>query len=279
MESKFVQAGLVRLEYFEQGHGLDTLVLVHGYASSAAIWRYTLEHLAEDRFRVIVLNNRGAGGSGCASSEGPFEEEDYSVETFANDLYNVTKTLKLDGFTLVEYSMGGATVTQFALDHQSLIKGLVLMNPAPLFGRELKDGWEEELRESLKSPETPAGDMGFRASHVTDDFKRAVMADIARNPVERFIGGRRSMARLNLRDRLSEIAIPTLVMGGDEDTTVGVENILAEYEALPKSYRNLHFYHGIGHSPNVEVGDWVARIVGNFSDMARSLKLQAQTNS
>ena len=55
MESKFVQAGQVRLEYFEQGHGLDTLVLVHGYSSSAAIWRYTLEYLAEDRFRVIVL--------------------------------------------------------------------------------------------------------------------------------------------------------------------------------------------------------------------------------
>ena len=51
MESKFVQAGQVRLEYFEQGHGLDTLVLVHGYASSAAIWRYTLEYL--DRKSVV----------------------------------------------------------------------------------------------------------------------------------------------------------------------------------------------------------------------------------
>ncbi len=132
MESKFVQAGPVRLEYFEHGHGLETLVLVHGYASSAAIWRYTLEHLPADRFRVIVLNNRGAGESDRSSTEGPFNEEDYSVETFANDLYNVADALGLDGITLVGHSMGGATVTQFALDHQSLIKCLVLMNPAPL---------------------------------------------------------------------------------------------------------------------------------------------------
>ena len=39
------------------------MVLVHGYASSAAIWRYTLENLSPDRFRVFVLNNRGAGES------------------------------------------------------------------------------------------------------------------------------------------------------------------------------------------------------------------------
>jgi pimeloyl-ACP methyl ester carboxylesterase len=250
--------------------------LVHGYASSAAIWRYTLEHLSEDRFRVIVLNNRGAGESDRSSAEGPFKEEDYSVETFANDLYKVTEALGLDGFTLVGHSMGGATVAQYALDHQSRIKGLVLMNPTPLDGRDLKDGWEKELRDSLKSPEPPAGDMGFQALHVTDDFKEAVMADIARNPVERFIGGRRSMAGLRLRNRLKEIEVQTLVMGGDRDTTVGVDNILAEYQALSKTNRHLHIYHGIGHSPNVEVGRSVAMVIGNFSEMAASLDRQTQ---
>ncbi|MED5588945.1 MAG: alpha/beta hydrolase, partial [Chloroflexota bacterium] len=129
MESKFVQAGPVRLQYFEQGHGPDTLVLIHGYASSAAIWRYTLENLSEGRFRVIVLNNRGAGDSDRASSAGPFNEEDYSVETFADDLFNATEALGLEGYTLVGHSMGGATVTRFALEHQDRIKGLVLMNP------------------------------------------------------------------------------------------------------------------------------------------------------
>jgi pimeloyl-ACP methyl ester carboxylesterase len=278
MDSKFVQAGQVKLEYFEQGHGLDTLVLVHGYASSATIWRYTLEFLSEERFRVIVLNNRGAGNSDRASADGPFKEEDYFVETFAVDLYNATEALGLDGFTLVGHSMGGATVTQYALEHQDRLKGLVLMNPAPLSGRSLKDGWEEELRESLKSPEPPAGDMGFDAPHVTEEFKEAVMADIARNPVERFIGGRRSMAGLRLRERLNEIEVLTMVMGGDRDTTVGVENILAEYQALPKANRHIHMFHGSGHSPNVDVARWVSNIVGQFSDMAWSLELQAESS-
>ena len=275
MESKFVQAGPVRLQYFEQGHGPDTLVLVHGYASSAAIWRYTLENLSEGRFRVIVLNNRGAGESDRAPSDGTFNEEDYSVETFADDLFNATEALGLEGYTLVGHSMGGATVTRFALEHQDRIKGLVLMNPAPLMGRVLPDGWEKELRELLQAPEPPAGDMGFNAAHVTEDFKQAVMADISRNPVERFIGGRRSMAELKLRDRLDEINVPTLVMGGDRDNTVGINNILAEFQALPKSKRHLHIYHDIGHSPNVEVGDSVAALLGDFSVLAGSLDLQS----
>ena len=239
MESKFVQAGPVRLQYFEYGHGLDTLVLVHGYASSAALWRYTVENLSPDRFRVIVLNNRGAGESDRTPNE-----DDYSVETFAGDLFNVAEALRLDGFTLVGHSMGGATVAQFALEHQDCIKGLVLMNSTPLNGRTLVDGWEDELREALRGPEPLTGDMGVHAAHVTENFKQAVMADIARNPVERYIGGRRSMAGLKLRDRLGEIMVPTLVFGTDRDTTVGVENILADYAALPQEHRHLQIIHG-----------------------------------
>ena len=48
MESKFVQAGPVKLQYYEEGDGPETLVLVHGYASSAVLWRYTIEQLARE---------------------------------------------------------------------------------------------------------------------------------------------------------------------------------------------------------------------------------------
>ena len=264
MESKFVQTGKVSLEYFEQGHASDTLLLVHGYQSSAAIWRYTLECLPEDRFRVIVLNNRGAGQSDQSSSDGRFNEKDYSVETFAQDLFETVDVLNLGKFTLIGHSMGGATVAQFALAHQERIKGLVLMNPAPLNGRPLKDGWEEAMRESLQTAGPPDGDMGFHAKHVSDSFKEAVLSDILLNPEERFIGGRKSMSALRLRDRLHEIDVPTLVIGSDRDNTVGVNNILAEFQALPEGQRHLHVYHGIGHSPNVEVPSSVARIIEQF---------------
>ena len=196
MESRRVQAGDVGLQYFEEGAGAETVVLVHGFASNAAIWRYTIEGLADTgRFRVIALNNRGAGESDRSEME-----SDYSVESFAEDLYNVVCTLGLSRFTLVGHSMGGATVTKFALEHQGLLKALVLLNSTPLKGRTPVPNWEQELRESFAAGGQTQGDMGFNAAHVTQDFIDEVLGVILRNPIERAIGGRRSMFALQLRE-------------------------------------------------------------------------------
>ena len=262
MEAKFVQAGSVRLEYFEAGEGSETVVLVHGYASNAAIWRYTIQGLAEkENLRIIALNNRGAGESDRTESEA-----DYSVETFAADLYNAVRALGLSDFTLVGHSMGGATVAEYSVAHQDTLKALVLLNSAPLNVRTLPPNWEADLRESFNQGGLTKGDMGFNAPHITEDFIDEVTSIILRNPVERAIGGRRSMSGLRLRERLGGIKVPTLVVGGDKDTTVGVDNIIAEYLALPEGLRHLHIFHGIGHSPNVEVPRRFFGLLARFVD-------------
>lgn len=264
MESKLVQAGDVKLQCYQHGHGAEKVVLVHGYVSSGRIWRLTVEQMDLDRFTVIALSNRGAGDSDRASAEGPFGEEAYTVEVFAQDLHNAVETLGLDGFNLVGHSMGGATVAHYALAHQDRLKSLVLLNSAPLKGRELAEGWDEPIREQFRIGALPQGDMGFQASRVTEEFKSHVLEDIGRNPLERALAGRPSMSRLRLRERLGEIKVPTLVVGGDRDDTVGVDNILADYLALPEESRSLHIYHGIGHSPNVEVPENFAGLLGRF---------------
>ncbi len=269
MESKFVQAGKVKLQYYQHGQGAESVFLVHGYASSARLWQLAMEKMDPGRYRVFALNNRGAGDSARsfidgADGDGAFGQDAYTVESFAQDLDNVVETLGLDQFTLVGHSMGGATVAQYALAHQDRLKALVLLNPAPLNGRVLEDGSEDAIREQFRTGERPEGDMGFDGPEVTQEFKQAVLADIARNPLERALGGRRSMSQLRLRGRLGEIKVPTLVVGGDLDTTVGVDNILADYLALPQETRFLHIFHGVGHSPNVAVPEGFVGLLGRF---------------
>ena len=267
MESKFVQAGQVSLQYYEEGDGPETIVLVHGFASSAILWRYTIEQLARERldasprFRILAFNNRGAGESGRADSE-----DGYTVQSFAVDLHNAVSALGLRDFLLVGHSMGGATVTEFALAHQDMLRGLVLLNSAPLNGRALAADWEDTLRVSFATGGLTQGDMGFQAPHVTEEFAEEVRNIILRNPIERAIGGRRSMGSLRLRERLGEIHVPTMVVGGDLDDTVGVDNIVAEYLALPEGNRHLHVFHGIGHSPNVEVPARLAGLLTRFAN-------------
>ena len=267
MDTKFVQAGPVQLQYYEEGDGPETLVLVHGYASSAVLWKYTIEQLARERqngsarYRIIAFNNKGAGDSGRAHSE-----DGYTVQAFAADLHKAVSALGLDDFILVGHSMGGATVTQFAVEHQDMLRALVLLNSAPLNGRKLADDWEDALRKSFAEGGLTQGDMGFQAPHVSEEFADEVRSIILRNPIERAIGGRRSMSALRLRDRLGEIKVPTMVVGGDLDNTVGVDNIVAEYLALPEENRHLHVFHGIGHSPNVEVPSRLAGLLTRFAD-------------
>ena len=275
MESNFVQAGKVRLQYYQHGNGPEDVLLVHGYASSARLWHLTMEQMDTARFRVIAVNHRGAGDSDRASSEGPFGEDAYTVETFADDQFNVVQALGLNGFTLVGHSMGGATVAQFSLAHQGLLKALVLLNSAPLDGRPLDDGWDTAIREKYASGDLTPDNLGIEAPHITQEFIQAVTGDIARNPIERALGGRPSMSKMRLRDRLKELKIPTMVVGGDQDTTVGIDNILADFQALPEGIRSLHIFHGIGHSPNVEVPQRLAGLLTRFVEEASAVTSEA----
>jgi pimeloyl-ACP methyl ester carboxylesterase len=256
IETKFVQAGSARLQYFDSGDG-DPIVLVHGYRSSGRVWSLFQDALSPS-YRSIAISNRGAGDSDHGTSP-----DDYTVEKFAEGVYEAVKALGLTRFVLIGHSMGGATVTQFALDHPELLQGLVLLDPAPLAGRPLRDGWQAEIEASWRAgtmePESLRGNQPA-------EYQAALRADVLRNPLDRLIGGRASMSALRLRVRLDELYMPVLVVGGDEDTTVGVDNILTEYLALLPDVRSLHVFHGIGHSPNSECPAELAGVIERWID-------------
>src|SRR5215204_3060617 len=133
MKSDFVQAGSYRLQYFEHGDGDpivrgedETIVLVHGYRSSGRVWALT-QAAFSPKYRSIAISNRGAGDSDHGTTP-----DDYTVEQFAEGVYHAVKSLGLTRFVLIGHSMGGATVTRFALDHPEMLRGLVLLDPAPL---------------------------------------------------------------------------------------------------------------------------------------------------
>jgi pimeloyl-ACP methyl ester carboxylesterase len=258
MKTSFVQAGPVRLQYFESGAGPQDVVLVHGYQSSARIWRLLQEALDGSRFRTVAICHRGAGDSDRSPAR-----DDYTVERFAADDFAAAQALGLTKFVLVGHSMGGATVTQFALDHPEAVQALVLLDPAPLAGRELAPDWEERVRAQF-APDRQREEPGSNSGNAPDDFRTALAADIARNPIERMLGGRKSMGSLRLRQRLPELSMPVMVVGGDRDTTVGTDNIVTEYLTLKPEVRSLHFFHGVGHSPNVECAAELASVLERF---------------
>jgi pimeloyl-ACP methyl ester carboxylesterase len=253
METRFVEAGGVRLQYFQRGSGAETVVFVHGFTASGRIWAKVQRALDETVFRSIAVSNRGAGDSGRGASK-----DDYTVEAFARDLYAAVDALGLRDFTLCGHSLGAATVAQFALDHPKRLKALVLLNPVPLDGASWRPGWQAELQAMFDAGLRPGG--GEPASAI----ERALREDAMRNPIERREGGIDSMAGLKLRARLKELTMPVLIAGGDRDEVVGVDNILAEYLGLPAQTRSLHIFHSVGHAPNVELAERFAGTLRRF---------------
>ena len=114
MRIDFVQAGTVKLQYFEHGTGPEQLVLVHGYRSSGRIWRLVQEAL--DLLCSLALSNWG-----LATLSARLQKRITRWNRSPGTSLPQRKRWAC-GFTLVGHSMGGATVTQFALDHPELVK-------------------------------------------------------------------------------------------------------------------------------------------------------------
>src|SRR5215213_1941563 len=142
----FAQLSAVRQHYYESGHGPQTVVFVHGFQASGRIWQLVMERLPSDLYRLIAVDNRGAG-----RTDSPDDEAAYGVEPFADDLFELVGQLGLRDFILVGHSMGGATAMQFAVAHPSLVRALVLVDPAGPDGIDASVRTPEEAEAAVNS--------------------------------------------------------------------------------------------------------------------------------
>jgi branched-chain amino acid transport system permease protein len=277
------QLSKVRLEYFQHGEGPERVVLIHGFQASAAIWRLVQEALPADRYTSIAINNRGAGGS-----EAPPREEDYSVQIFAADAVELVTKLGCRDFTLVGHSLGGATVAQFAVDHPELIRGLVLLDPSDPDGVRLPangPGLDELIERRMAARRAQqalggAGD-GIDAAALGDtssEVMRAVAADMRNAPEQRLRGSMRSMFELRIGDRVRGLTMPVLLAGGDADELIPVASMLATWAKLPAG-AGLHFWHGVGHSPNLDAPADVAALLQRFIEKTIPARARATANA
>jgi pimeloyl-ACP methyl ester carboxylesterase len=263
----FAQLSKVRLEYFQHGQGPERVVFIHGFQASAPIWRMVQEALPADRYTSIAINNRGAGGS-----DAPPDEADFSVQAFAADAFELVSQLGWVDFTLVGHSLGGATVAEFAVSHPGLLKGLVLLDPADPDGREIPGGPEAldnliDLRMAARREQQARGGAGdgidASAAAAPNELMRQLAADMRAAPERRLRGSMRSMLTLRIGDRVKTLPMPVLLAGGDADALIPVSAMLATWAKYPPG-TGLHFWHGVGHSPNLDCPAEVAALLRRF---------------
>ena len=119
MESRFAQAGELRVHYLEQGRG-DPLILLHDWPQTSAAWRRIAPLLANG-YSLIAPDMRGMG-------ETSRTVDGYDRDQLAQDVLLLMDALRLSGATLIGHGWGGMIATKIALDHPERVQRLVLLD-------------------------------------------------------------------------------------------------------------------------------------------------------
>ncbi|MFH0854952.1 MAG: alpha/beta hydrolase [Candidatus Omnitrophota bacterium] len=103
----------VKIAYSVYGRGEPTLVFVHGWCGSRAVWYKQIPYFAK-KYKVIVLDLGGYGASGK-------KRKAYTQEAFGEDVAAVVNASGANKVILIGHSMSGTII----LEANRLLKGKV----------------------------------------------------------------------------------------------------------------------------------------------------------
>ncbi len=265
-----------RVGYRIGGSG-PVIVLIHGMAGSSATWRSVMPALAE-RFTVIAPDLVGHG-----DSEKP--RGDYSLGAFASGVRDLLLALGHERATVVGQSLGGGVAMQFAYQFPERCERLVLVASGGL-GEDVNlllrllalPGAEFVLPLACTNWLHDAGvsvgrwlaNIGLHTSpHLREIWgSYGSLADAETRTA--FVHTLRSVVdvtgqRVSAADRLYLASeVPTLIIWGDHDHIIPVDQGRVTHEAIPGS--RLEIFEGAGHFPHCERPDHFAAVLTDFMD-------------
>lgn len=237
------------------------IVFVHGLSGSWQNWLEQLPEFARDH-RCIAVDLPGFG-------ESPMPREKISISGYAQWLDRLLEAIDVDGCALVGNSMGGFIGLEMALEFPHRVERLVLVSAA---GITIEKQRNETL---LRLAEVGENFAQYVTAHVVAQAgwlvgrprgRRALMWFVAARPetlhpalVQEqakgagkpgFLPALDALTNYPIRDRLSDIEAPTLIVWGKKDMLVPVKDAYKFDELISDS--RLIVYEDIGHVAMLE---------------------------
>ena len=249
-----------RANVVELGTG-PALVFVHGLSGSWQNWLENLVPFARDH-RVIAVDLPGFG-----QSETP--EDGVSIAGWARWLDRLCDVLEIEAATFVGNSMGGFICAELAISFPRRVERLVLVTAAGLTVEHQRD---ERLLRLIEATENVLQVLLARTLASSEALarrprgRRALMWAVAAHP-ERlsaplvleqlhgvgtpgFVPALDALTSYPIRERLSKILCPTLIVWGEKDRLVPLRDAY-EFQRLIADSR-LIVYEDTGHVPMLE---------------------------
>jgi pimeloyl-ACP methyl ester carboxylesterase len=257
--------GSVRIYYELAGPaGAPPLVLLRGLGRTVRHWGKLLDLLG-DRLRILVLDNRGVG-----KSSAPLPP--YETGAMAADVASALDHAGIAQSSVFGLSLGGMIAQKLALQFPERVSRLVLgcTRAGGRTGRATSSATLLRLTAALALPEplalahTASVILApkFLESHpdVVSEWQR-----IAREqPTRRrgYLGQIGAALRHDSSRDLARLRVPTLVVSGDADRMIDVENSRHLARAIPGA--RLEILSGAGHDLPLERPEELAELLTEF---------------
>jgi len=294
--SRHTRNGDVAIAYQSQSVAGDPLLLIAGVGADMHFWRDGFcNELMGKGFQVARFDNRDVGDSTRITSGGTpnwRQTRDnpsaapYALEDMADDAAAVMDALGWRTANVVGQSLGGMIAQMLAIRYPHRVRSLASISSTPEPGLSrlrpvtaLRLLWANPKDFFGKPPRTAeeAGDRLVRGHRITGSLNFALdetwLRDVAAASFERgpepTAWARQASAAWgsgDLRPRLSELRVPTLVLHGSSDVLVRPSGGMATADAVPNS--RLVIIEGMGHDLPHELWPMIANMIRAVADDA-----------
>jgi pimeloyl-ACP methyl ester carboxylesterase len=233
------------LKFHEQGRGAPVL-LIHAFPLDHTMWDPQVKFFA-DRFRVITPDIPGFGDS---DNIGP-----WSIPQLAAEMVALIDHLALERCVIAGLSLGGYIALSIAVKHPGVVARLILAHTRSRADTETERASRTDLIAALEKDGTsilPSRLLPrLLGPNAAESVRQQVAAMVERANREACIHAITAMReRPDMTVKLPEIACPTMVVAGDSDVIIPVEECQKMASMIPQG--TIAVIPKTGHLSNLE---------------------------
>jgi pimeloyl-ACP methyl ester carboxylesterase len=254
MKEKEISINNLKVNYKMAGEG-EPLLILHGWGGSSGSWIEVQKILAKEGFKIIVPDLPGFGKTLTPSSV-------WGVDEYVDFVSNLIDKMAFQRVTILGHSFGGRLGIRFATSHPNRLEKLILCASAGIkheFSFSQKIIWYLSVIGNFIFSKRPFNKLRDVARNIFYIFLRRKDYAKARGVMKEII---KKVLDEDLKPELSQIQAKTLLIWGEKDKSVPIEDAYLMKENIPQS--RLEIIPRASHTPNLEFPHKLARIISNF---------------
>ncbi|MCK0912994.1 3-oxoadipate enol-lactonase [Acinetobacter pittii] len=205
------------------------LVFSNSLGTDRGMWQSQISEL-KSHFNVITYDTRGHGESDVIS--------DTTLQNLAEDVVDILDALSVEKAHFCGISMGGITGLWLAIHYPKRFLSITVANSAAKIGQ--AEAWlsraesveQNGLAELVKTTHTRWFSEKFDYQH--NVVAQTTIQSLANTPAQGYANACRALADADLRDEITQIQVPVLLIAGTADPVTTV----ADAEFMQNAIKN-----------------------------------------